>query len=103
MEEETVAVEHTGDQRMEGGAVEGSGLGEQRVDPLGGEPLELVAPGRRGPQHLDQFGAGGGHLVGAQHSLDHRRAGRLHRRDQLGHRHPIDGEVLDGWWAGHRR
>jgi acyl-CoA hydrolase len=34
-------------QRIDGGPVEGPGLGKQRVHPLGREPFERVAPGRR--------------------------------------------------------
>jgi hypothetical protein len=45
-------------QRVGGERVEHAGLGEQRVDPLGVEPLEGVPSGPGGPQYPVQVGAG---------------------------------------------
>src|SRR3954447_5222519 len=66
------AVEHAEQQRMCRQPVEGTGLGEQRVDAAGAEALEVVAPGGRPVEDRTQAGADRGGLLGRQQSLDHR-------------------------------
>src|SRR3954447_1748455 len=55
---------------MDGGAVEGAGLGKQRVDAPRLEPLEVIAALRGGGQHVDQRGAGAGGFAGRQEPVD---------------------------------
>jgi hypothetical protein len=65
-------IQDTEQQRVGGERVERAGLGEQGVDPLGGEPFEGVPPGAGGLQDPVQVGAGPLHGVrGHQARHDH--------------------------------
>ncbi len=89
-------VEHREQECTGGGPVEGPGLGEQRIDPLGVVPLEGVTPGGRRAEHAVQVVAGILQVSSIHHAGDdhvavvHQPLGHVSAAGRGGHRchHP---------------
>src|SRR5579875_916948 len=64
------AVEDPEKQWVERAVVERTGLGEQGVHPAGGEPLEVIAPGRGGREDAFEVGPLGSQVAVVEHAFD---------------------------------